>query len=229
MFKPKLKSSNGIKWYHFTRRKVMSDSNELKSFYIKLGFGVVTIGGFKALKLKNVYCEALNKDGDGTRLVGVGSAVKDPEFNWNHFLSLLLPYWKEFVGAIVVSEIFTYRNFLEILSGFFFQAAFICAALNIHIPQILGELINLLSKVSATSSEFFKELKKPAVKMLFYYGLQSMFTYVYISLLSNIGEAMAKTMRVQLFSSIMNQDIAFFDSNRTGELLNRYIIVLKNI
>lgn len=203
MYKPKFKSSIGDKWYHFTRRKITSRSNE---FYIKLGFGLVTIGGFKALNLNAVYCEALK--GEGTRLVGVGSSEKDPEFNWSHFFNLLLPYWKEFIGALV--------------------AALICAALNIHIPRILGELINVLSKVSTIGSEFFNELKKPAVTMLFYYGLQSVFTYIYISLLANIGESMAKTMRVQLFSSIMDQDIAFFDANRTGELLNRMTVDIQD-
>lgn len=221
----KLKSNIGNKWYHFTRRKITGNSSNSGIFFIKLGVGIATVSGARALKYA-ASCEARRLDGDGTRLVGVGCAEKDPEFNWSHFFNLLLPYWKEFFAALIVSFFkllfFPFENVITIT--LIFQAALICAALNIHIPRVLGNLIDILSKVSVTSSEFFKELKKPAVKMLCYYTFHSIFTYIYIALLSHIGEAMAKTMRVQLFSSIMNQDIAFFDATRTGELINRMTI-----
>lgn len=64
-------------------------------------------------------------------------------------------------------------------------------------------------------------MKKPAIRMILYYSLQSIFTFIYIALLSRIGEEVGERMKVQLFSSVMNQDIEYFDRNRTGELLNR--------
>lgn len=51
-----------------------------------------------------------------------------------------------------------------------------------------------------------------------------MSTFFYIYLLSNIGEKIAYQMKIDLFSSIIRQDIAFFDERRTGEIINRYTI-----
>ena len=44
----------------------------------------------------------------------------------------------------------------------------------------------------------------------------------YISLLSAVSERTAARMRTRLFESIISQDIQFFDSHKTGELVNRY-------
>jgi ATP-binding cassette subfamily B (MDR/TAP) protein 8 len=46
-------------------------------------------------------------------------------------------------------------------------------------------------------------------------------TFVYLSLLSSLGENVAADMRKQLFGSLIVQDIAFFDDHRTGDLVNR--------
>jgi len=35
------------------------------------------------------------------------------------------------------------------------------------------------------------------------------------------GNRIVRSLRSQLFSSIMRQEIAFFDKNKTGELINR--------
>jgi ATP-binding cassette, subfamily B (MDR/TAP), member 8 len=50
---------------------------------------------------------------------------------------------------------------------------------------------------------------------------QSTLTFIYIFLLSRIGEQMACEIRRDLFERILIQDIEFFDENRTGELVNR--------
>lgn len=50
---------------------------------------------------------------------------------------------------------------------------------------------------------------------------QALFTFVYIYTLSGIGERIAMRLRQDLFKSVIMQDMAFFDRNRTGEILNR--------
>lgn len=45
---------------------------------------------------------------------------------------------------------------------------------------------------------------------------------MYISLLSGVGERVAFQMKSQLFSSLLSQDLSFFDEERTGELMNRF-------
>lgn len=51
--------------------------------------------------------------------------------------------------------------------------------------------------------------------------LQGVFTFLYISVLSHLGERFAVRLRTALFCSLVQQDIAFFDSHKTGELVNR--------
>ena len=53
--------------------------------------------------------------------------------------------------------------------------------------------------------------------------MQGLLTFVYISLLFSVGERVAVRMRTDLFQSLMQQDISFFDVSKTGELVNRYL------
>lgn len=64
-------------------------------------------------------------------------------------------------------------------------------------------------------------MKRPALNLFGMYVLQSGFTFLYILLLSQIGEQMAAKLRQDLFKQIIIQDLSFFDENRTGELVNR--------
>lgn len=100
------------------------------------------------------------------------------------------------------------------------------AYFNIKIPNLLGTLVNTLSKHAGIGgkkdgTDFLSDMKKPAINLLSMYVLQSAFTFVYILLLSQIGEQMATTLRQDLFKQIVIQDLTFFDENRTGELVNR--------
>lgn len=71
------------------------------------------------------------------------------------------------------------------------------------------------------AAEFLSEMKGPALNLFGMYVLQSSFTFLYILLLSQIGEQMAARLRQDLFKQIIIQDLSFFDANRTGELVNR--------
>lgn len=92
----------------------------------------------------------------------------------------------------------------------------------------MGIFVNTLTKYAGVgrcetfdSSEFLQDLKGPATNLFGMYILQSCFTFVYILLLSQIGEQIAAKIRQDLFKQIVIQDLAFFDANRTGELVNR--------
>lgn len=65
------------------------------------------------------------------------------------------------------------------------------------------------------------DMKGPSLNLFGMYLFQSAFTFVYIWLLSEIGEQMAAKLRQDLFKQIIIQDLSFFDANRTGELVNR--------
>lgn len=108
------------------------------------------------------------------------------------------------------------------------------AYFNIKIPELLGVFINTLTRYARVDSdsssldgysfdfsEFFMDMKGPSLNLFGMYLLQSGFTFVYIWLLSQIGEQMAAKLRQDLFKQIIIQDLSFFDANRTGELVNR--------
>jgi ATP-binding cassette subfamily B (MDR/TAP) protein 8 len=125
---------------------------------------------------------------------------------------------------------------------FFLKGALAVAILNIQIPQIMGGVINVISRYteSKNTESFISEMKVPAIKLVAMYVsqvgefdlilcifftkliLQSLCTFFYIYMLSNLGEKISFQMRTDLFASILKQDIAFFDEQRTGEIINRY-------
>lgn len=84
----------------------------------------------------------------------------------------------------------------------------------------MGGVINVLAQFN-DRSKFLDEIKMPAIRLAAMYLAQSAFTFFYIYLLAIIGENVALGMKTDLFSSIMKQDIAFFDQHRTGEIINR--------
>ena len=69
--------------------------------------------------------------------------------------------------------------------------------------------------------DVFQELYKPCKKLVTNYILQSALTFLYITALSCFGERLAARLRIRLFQSLMEQDIAFFDEHKTGEVVNR--------
>lgn len=95
-------------------------------------------------------------------------------------------------------------------------------------------MINVVSNhlnydAESVAGNYWEELKQPAVRLGIMYVAQSAFTFVYIHTLSCVGERMACQLRQDLFSSIVRQDVAFFDSHRTGELVNRLLHLLHKI
>ncbi|XP_017481699.1 PREDICTED: ATP-binding cassette sub-family B member 8, mitochondrial [Rhagoletis zephyria] len=166
---------------------------------VSLGLGTRTYLAFT----KQVHCEA-------NRLTGVLQKTlpsEDGKFDWKRLWSYLEPHLWELLGAIA--------------------AALIVAFINIRIPNLLGDLVNTLARYANTyvkdplHNSFFSDVRRPASNLLSLYFLQSGFTFIYIYLLSRVGERLAAKLRQDLFKQIILQDIAFFDANRTGELVNR--------
>lgn len=96
----------------------------------------------------------------------------------------------------------------------------------------MGIFVNTLAKYTKTgggvgyknvidTKSFLNDMRRPAINLFGMYILQSCFTFIYILLLSKIGERMAAKIRQDLFEKIIVQDLSFFDKNRTGELINR--------
>ncbi|XP_076268816.1 mitochondrial potassium channel ATP-binding subunit isoform X3 [Rhynchophorus ferrugineus] len=87
----------------------------------------------------------------------------------------------------------------------------------------MGGVINVLAKFTGDTEnkEFLSQMSHPALKLIGMYLGQSVFTFFYIFMLTNLGEKVAYHMKSDLFKSVLKQDIAFFDAQRTGEIVNR--------
>lgn len=97
------------------------------------------------------------------------------------------------------------------------------AVLNISIPLELGSLINSVATLTPRQHvhHYLSQLAPSATKLISLYVLQAISTFVYITVLSVAGERLAARMRMALFEAIIKQDIDFFDSHKTGELVSR--------
>ncbi|KAM9306063.1 mitochondrial potassium channel ATP-binding subunit [Gastrophryne carolinensis] len=128
--------------------------------------------------------------------------LPEPEFNWAEFWKLLCPQLPALISAVIL--------------------ALGAALLNIQIPLILGELVNVVSRYTREhAGNYLQEVRGPALKLLSLYAAQGVLTSGYIVLLSRVGERVAANMRKALFTALLRQDMAFFDTQKTGLLVNR--------
>ncbi|CAL1270222.1 unnamed protein product [Larinioides sclopetarius] len=188
-------------------RKYQSSLSKKAAKNIKLFGTTFSLCLFLPLKSSVVLCESQPSH---SRLVGINSIEKlhqEARFDWKKFYS------------IVKNEIV--YILLAVLS------ALVVALLNIKIPIALGDMVNVVSSFlndngyEKDAVTFFSELREPAIQLVYMYLAQSLFTFAYISILSVSGERVACNMRKELFASVIEQDIAFFDAHKTGEISSR--------
>lgn len=126
----------------------------------------------------------------------------ETHFNWKLFWQFLHPHLLVLGAAIVL--------------------ALGAALVNVQIPLLLGQLVEIVAKYTRDHmGNFLKESWNLSTYLLILYGLQGLLTFGYLVLLSRIGERMALDMRRALFSNLLQQDIAFFDAKKTGQLVSR--------
>ncbi|XP_078334780.1 mitochondrial potassium channel ATP-binding subunit-like [Crassostrea virginica] len=166
------------------------------AFILPFGCGLVTL----KLKPKAAFCAPKVKH---SRLVeSNGGGTSNSKFDWKQFFQMLLPEIWYLLAAVI--------------------AAVAAALVNIKVPLLLGDLVNVVSNLSKdTATDFINNIKTPAIKLMMFYGVQGLLTFVYISLLSTVGENVAARMRIKLFDSLLCQDVQFFDTHKTGELVDR--------
>ncbi|XP_042533197.1 mitochondrial potassium channel ATP-binding subunit isoform X2 [Dipodomys spectabilis] len=102
------------------------------------------------------------------------------------------------------------------------QLALGAALVNVQIPLLLGQLVEIVAKYTREHmGSFMSESRSVSAHLLLLYGIQGLLTFGYLVLLSHIGERMAVDMRKALFNNLLRQDIAFFDAKKTGQLVSR--------
>lgn len=159
----------------------------------------------RCLLQSRAHCDGRH---DNTRLLEAKKS-STASFDWASFLRFLKPDWLPLLVAVI--------------------SALIVAALNIQIPVFLGAVVDVLSKVRAPApgpeptpnvASFFEQIQKPAMRLFFIYVMQSVFTGIYIATLSYTGERYATRLRQALLESVLKQDMSFFDTTKTGEIMN---------
>lgn len=107
------------------------------------------------------------------------------------------------------------------------------AAINIYTPTVIGELATIVQCLASTISNNpntslasgsppdLTALNVPAFKLLVLFVCQGFFTFIDIDMVTRLGERVSLRLKRELFGSLLNQDLAFFDSHMQGELVGR--------
>ncbi|KAK5616557.1 ATP-binding cassette, sub-B (MDR TAP), member 8 [Crenichthys baileyi] len=186
-------------WYLAQRAIRHSPSRTSKSPGLKFILGPAVLTVSARLFCCVAHCEA---DVNNNTLGEVIAKDPVPEFKWHILWEFVKPQLFALICAVVL--------------------AFGAAMLNIQIPLMLGDLVNVVARyLREHSGNYVSEIKGPAMKLLGLYSIQGLLTTGYIILLSKVGERVAADMRKTLFASLLRQDVAFFDANKTGQLVNR--------
>ncbi|XP_043365765.1 mitochondrial potassium channel ATP-binding subunit isoform X3 [Dermochelys coriacea] len=159
--------------------------------------GPALLGLGAGLARSGAHCQEAGSPGPAP-----ASPKPEPDFNWAEFWKFLRPQLLALSAAVVF--------------------ALGVALLNIRIPMLLGELVNVVARCTQQRvGNYLREMRRPAFRLLLLYSLQGLLTFSYIVLLARVGERVAGSMRKALFASLLRQDMAFFDANQTGQLVNR--------
>ncbi|CAO2603613.1 Mitochondrial potassium channel ATP-binding subunit [Lemmus lemmus] len=147
-------------------------------------------------------CLVAQCEAEGSRPPHHTPRALELRFNWKLFWHFLHPHLLALGVAIVL--------------------ALGAALVNVQIPLLLGQLVEIVARYMRDRvGSFVSESRRLSTQLLLLYGVQGLLTFGYLVLLSHIGERMAMDMRKALFSSLLRQDIAFFDAKKTGQLVSR--------
>ncbi|GFY84866.1 transporter associated with antigen processing protein 2 [Actinidia rufa] len=103
-------------------------------------------------------------------------------------------------------------------------ALLIASTTNILIPKYGGMIIDIVSRDTKTpeqQAEAWDAVKNTVLAILLIVVLGSLCTAIRAWLFSSTSERVVARLRKDLFSRLIQQEIAFFDVTRTGELLSR--------
>ncbi len=83
-------------------------------------------------------------------------------------------------------------------------------------PQAIRSMVD-----EALQHKDLAQINKISLLILVVFGIQAAASTVRYYLFTMAGERIVKRLRSQLYSHILNQEIAFFDFNKTGDLMSR--------
>lgn len=102
------------------------------------------------------------------------------------------------------------------LLGLGFIALFFVSIINLGIPSIIKFIIE-----SDYKDYVFTNPLIITFGLVLVFALQAIFGFFRIFLFGLVGQKVVANLRKELFSSILKQDLTFFDKNRSGDLISR--------
>lgn len=124
------------------------------------------------------------------------SSFKDVKGSLGRILNLAKPEWKRLVAGTL---------FL-----------FLSAALGLSFPQFLGTIID-----GITEGDGVRLIDRTAMILLALFAIMGVAISLRSYLFTVAGERIVSDLRISLYHSLIEQDIGFFDSEKTGDLMNR--------
>ncbi|MFT4980170.1 MAG: ABC transporter fused permease/ATP-binding protein [Myxococcota bacterium] len=92
----------------------------------------------------------------------------------------------------------------------------ISSGLNLSFPMIIGQLVDVVEQGAAREA-----LDRLVLFLMLIFAIMGFSTAMRAYLFTVAGERVVMRLRQDLFSSLVGQEIGFFDAHRTGELTNR--------
>merc|ERR1712023_540121 len=89
------------------------------------------------------------------------------------------------------------------------------------IPWFFGQLIDVIGNQTNSEAENREEMRRIVLTLLIIMVVTSFFLFFRGFIFNASGERVVARLRIRLFRAILQQEIAFFDRNKTGELLSR--------
>ena len=134
-------------------------------------------------------------------LTAITSILKQPKKKFSTFRRLL-NYTCQNVGLVIIGNIALIVNSLS----------------QIIIPYLCGEIITVITAQQANPSQALKTI---ALEFLILSGIGSIGGFIRGVCYNLIGERIIKNLRNDLFSSLIDKDIEFYDSKKAGDLMSR--------
>ncbi|KAJ2582609.1 hypothetical protein GGH95_001441, partial [Coemansia sp. RSA 1836] len=98
------------------------------------------------------------------------------------------------------------------------------AVVNLWTPVVTGDMINVIARsiqALAFDEGMLEALRSPAKKLFVLFVANGLLTFAHTTLVTVLGERIGMRLHSQAMQSLLNHDLAFFDSAQSGELVSR--------
>lgn len=106
------------------------------------------------------------------------------------------------------------------------MALIVSSATALAQPFVFGRIVEVCAENdgddnSTSNGDQMHDLNRYAILLIIILAIGGVATIIRGWLYTLVGERLVRTLRADLFHKMVNQDVSFFDQNKTGELMNR--------